>query len=189
MVLGIQWLITLGDIMWNFRRLKMEFTIMGHKISLRGIQPAAVKMIHQDNMEKLLAKPAELCMISVGVYKEEQLEETGSLLSIEAIPNNDAEGAKDLECILEEYGDLFEVPKGLPPSRLHDHKIILQEGTSPINIRPYRYPTVQKDEIEKMVEDMLQSGMIRHSTSPYSSPIVMVKKKMVLGGCVWIIGS
>jgi len=29
MVLGIQWLITLGDIMWNIRRLKMEFTFMG----------------------------------------------------------------------------------------------------------------------------------------------------------------
>ncbi|XP_049345420.1 uncharacterized protein LOC125809928 [Solanum verrucosum] len=174
MVLGIQWLITLGDIMWNFRRLKMEFTIMGRKISLRGIQPAAVKMVHQDNMDKLLAKPAELCMISFGVYKEEK---SGSLLSIEAVPDSDVEGVNDLECILQEYSDLFEVPKDLPPSRFHDHKIILQDGTSPINIRPYRYPTAQKDEIERMVEDMLHSGVIRHSTNPYSSPIVMVKKK------------
>lgn len=41
----------------------------------------------------------------------------------------------------------------------------------------YRYPNVQKNEIEKMVNEMLTSGVIRHSTSPYSSPIVMVKKK------------
>lgn len=28
-----------------------------------------------------------------------------------------------------------------------------------------------------MVEELLNSGVIRHNTSPYSSPIVMVKKK------------
>ncbi|PHT68550.1 hypothetical protein T459_28037 [Capsicum annuum] len=39
MVLGIQWLISLGDIMWNFKKLKMEFNIKGHKISLREYNP------------------------------------------------------------------------------------------------------------------------------------------------------
>ncbi|KAG5600366.1 hypothetical protein H5410_031736 [Solanum commersonii] len=159
MVLGIRWQITLGNIMWNFRRLKMEFTIMGRKLSLREIQPTAVKMVHQDNMDKLLAKLTELCMILFGVYKEK---ENGSMLSIETVPDSDVEGVNDLECILEEYSGLFEVPKDLPPFRLYDYKIILQDGTSPINIRPYRYPIVQKDEIEKMIEDMLHSGVIRH---------------------------
>ncbi|XP_070022382.1 uncharacterized protein [Nicotiana sylvestris] len=62
MVLGIQWLITLGDIMWNFKKLRMEFSIMGHKVSLREIQPPATKMIPHTSMNKLLAKPAKLCM-------------------------------------------------------------------------------------------------------------------------------
>lgn len=47
MVLGIQWLITLGDIMRNFRQLKVEFTGGGQKVSLRDVQPRVVKMIHQ----------------------------------------------------------------------------------------------------------------------------------------------
>lgn len=34
-VLGIQWLVTLGDIKWNFRQLKMELQIQGRKISFR----------------------------------------------------------------------------------------------------------------------------------------------------------
>ncbi|OIT05665.1 hypothetical protein A4A49_61683, partial [Nicotiana attenuata] len=32
-VLGIQWLITLGDIRWNFRQLNMEFMMQGKKVS------------------------------------------------------------------------------------------------------------------------------------------------------------
>lgn len=53
----------------------------------------------------------------------------------------------------------------------------MKEGTSPINIRPYKYPVIQKNEIEKLVNKILDSGVIRPSTSPYSSPIVVVKKK------------
>nr|GEX39250.1 hypothetical protein [Tanacetum cinerariifolium] len=58
-----------------------------------------------------------------------------------------------------------------------DHKIPLKEGTQPINIRPYRHPPVQKDAIESIVQELLDSEVIRHSQSSFSSPVVMVKKK------------
>lgn len=82
-----------------------------------------------------------------------------------------------LSQLLERYEDIFELPQGLPPKRSHDHSIILTEGTSPINVRPYRYPQVQKGEIEKLIKDMLAAGIIQLSTSPFSSPVLLVKKK------------
>lgn len=44
-------------------------------------------------------------------------------------------------------------------------------------IRPYRYPPGLKDENEKQLKDMLSQGLIKPSTSPFSSPVLLVKKK------------
>ena len=58
---------------------------------------------------------------------------------------------------------MFETPKGLPPIRDHDHAIHLILGSFPPNIKPYRYPYVQKSEIERMIVEMLEAGIIQPS--------------------------
>jgi hypothetical protein len=85
---------------------------------------------------------------------------------------------QDLQALLSKHQTLFSTPQGLPPSRgVHDHSIPLVPGSLPPNIRPYRHPFAQKNEIEKMVQEFLTVGVIHPSTSPYSSPVVMVLKK------------
>lgn len=44
-------------------------------------------------------------------------------------------------------------------------------------MRPYRYLQFQKDEIEKFIEEMLAAQIIVSSTSSFSSPVLLVKKK------------
>ncbi|XP_061960644.1 uncharacterized protein LOC133681574 [Populus nigra] len=58
-----------------------------------------------------------------------------------------------------------------------DHIIPLKEGIALVNVRPYRYAHYHKEEIEKQVQEMLNSGLVQPSTSPFSSPVILVKKK------------
>jgi len=79
--------------------------------------------------------------------------------------------------LLQEYVVLFEVPYELPPSTPFDYSIPLVDGVVPVHIRPYRYAPQLKDEIEKQIQSMLQSGLIQKSNSPFSLSVLLVKKK------------
>lgn len=72
---------------------------------------------------------------------------------------------------------IFLTPSTLPRPKSHDHRISLIKGSQPPSIRPYRYGPLQKKEIEKCVQELLTAIFIRVSNSPYSSPVILVKKK------------
>lgn len=44
-------------------------------------------------------------------------------------------------------------------------------------MHPYRYLVIQKNIVDKLVGEMLEQGVIQHSTSPFVSPTVLVRKK------------
>ena len=60
---------------------------------------------------------------------------------------------------------------------MYDHRIPLKAEAQPVNIRPYRYPFRQKDIIEQLVQEMLDSSIIQPSSSPFASPVGLVSKK------------
>ena len=82
-----------------------------------------------------------------------------------------------LDQLLESFDDVFQPPSGLPPQRSCDHHIHLLPNIVPVAVRPYRYPHLQKDELEAQCKTMLEQGIIRPSTSPFSAPVLLVKKQ------------
>lgn len=98
--------------------------------------------------------------------------------------------APELQGVLDKFSSVFDDIKSLPPTRRQDHQIPLKHGSDPPNVRPYNYHYIQKEEIEKQVTEMLTSGIIRPSNSPFASPVILVKKKKTIaGGFVWTTGN
>jgi len=161
-VLGVQCLQSLGMIAFNFQELFIKFSMEGKEVELRGIAGKPGKIISSNGMTKLLKKEkrgviAQLCSLDVST--------------------SESSISPDLQKVLDNHSKVFETPKGLPPMRDHDHAIHLIPGSVPPNIRPYRYPYAQKSEIERMVAEMLEAGIIQPSQSSFSAPVVLVHKK------------
>lgn len=57
---------------------------------------------------------------------------------------------------------------------------LLVPGATPVAVRPYRYSATQKDGIERQCTDMLESGLIRRSTSEFSSPVLRPEERRLL---------
>lgn len=83
----------------------------------------------------------------------------------------------EIQQLLHEFCDLFTIPRSLPPSRPYDHAIPLIPGASPVSSRPYHFAPAIKDEIERQVQEMLSAGLIQKSSSPFTSSVLLVKKK------------
>eukprot|EP00253_Pinus_taeda_P031748 PITA_31748 len=163
-VLDANWLRTLGPITMDFQDLYMSFKQNNHTHTLRGLQAGAPSIISSHRMEKLLKKGNH------GVVAQ--------FNAIQVVETKPSPIHPEMQQILNNHLPVFDKPQGLPPSRgEHDHSITLVPGAQPPIVRPYRYPFTQKNEIEKIIKELLEVGVIRPSISPYSSPVVMVLKK------------
>ena len=79
--------------------------------------------------------------------------------------------------VLLEYSDVFSLSNdGLGRTSLSKHRINTGDSL-PVHIPPRRIPHVRREEVRKLLQDMLAKGVIQPSNSPWSSPIVLITKK------------
>ncbi|MCI10413.1 RNA-directed DNA polymerase (Reverse transcriptase), partial [Trifolium medium] len=165
-VLGVEWLKTLGDTIINWKKQLMSFWSNKEWVTLQGLGESNGSMV---SLHSIMSKSKKWEEKVLGSIEKQENEQHKSTLSNEQ--------KEELEQLLNCYASVFSEPKGLPPIRGKEHAITLVEGQGPVNVRPYRYPHHHKDEIEKQVKEMLTTGIIRQSTSSFSSPVILVKKK------------
>ncbi|WVZ77751.1 hypothetical protein U9M48_025578 [Paspalum notatum var. saurae] len=140
-ILGVDFLRTLGPILWDFQAMRMSFTREGRRVQWHGL----------GSDPNTGPRPAAHAAAAVAAHPI-------------------------LDSLLLQFDDVFREPCGLPPARPFDHRIHLLPGTAPVAVRPYRYPQLQKDELERQCSAMLEQGIIRPSTSPFSAPVLLVRK-------------
>ena len=73
-----------------------------------------------------------------------------------------------LPMVVCEYEDVFlDELLGLPPHKDIDFIIELHLGTSPVSMTPHRMALVELQELKVQIQDLLDMGFIRPSTSPW----------------------
>lgn len=127
-VLGAQWLKTLGPILWDFSKLYMSLTWQAKEVMLVGLAAPKNKLVEGPKMLKELRRQNEGVLLQLFVV---QLGVDQQCPYVEA---------PELQQLLEVFQGLFAEPQGLLPVRPQDHKIQLCEGSSPVNVHPYKYP-------------------------------------------------
>ena len=114
LVLGVEWLVSLGDIVWNFNKLQMEFYVKGRRHVLRGAF-TGLKTVKKQQLGKAMLTGVHLSILQVCDVQMGLL----NSLTTQAV---DKEVSHVVVKLLDEFSDLFQEPSGLPPSRPgHDH--------------------------------------------------------------------
>lgn len=163
-ILGVQWLDTLGEIRVNWKLQRMLIQLGDKKLTLLGDKSLHSAEVSLKALQRGWEKYGEGMLIEfAGVQTEASVKER-------VVPEKSAR-------VLDNYMEVFQEPSGLPPSRGKEHAITLESGAQPVSVRPFRYPQIQKAEIEKQVAAMWVAGIIRESCSPFSSPVLLVRKK------------
>jgi hypothetical protein len=80
--------------------------------------------------------------------------------------------------VVSEFPDVFpkELP-GMPPEKKVEFAIELIPGTAPISKRAYRVSRPELVELKKHIDELLEKGYIRPSTSPWAAPVLFMEKK------------
>lgn len=90
-----------------------------------------------------------------------------------------AEGAERVEQLISEFRDVFptDLPSGLPPDRGAPFHIDLMPEAKPTNRPIYRLAPNELEELRKTLDELLEKGLIRESTSPWGAPVLFAPKK------------
>lgn len=82
-----------------------------------------------------------------------------------------------ISTLISQYSDIFAQNPKKPKVVTNMHHHIVTNDALPIKRKPYRLPHAWNSEIDKQIQEMLQNDIIRPSSSPWNSPIILVKKK------------
>ncbi|MCO5563448.1 hypothetical protein L7F22_017090 [Adiantum nelumboides] len=131
-----------------------------------------IPLVHTHAFDKSIKSSISVYMIFV----------KDSLSDVNKTQVNESGSKEDLELskFLNQFQDVFidDILGELPPKQGDDdHAIELIPGSSPPNKPPYRVSQAQQEEIMKQVNELVEKGMVRPSSSPFCSPVLLVHKK------------
>jgi len=195
-ILGMPWLEDANPIIdWRRKTIQVKQGEEIHSIS----SDSSIHLLSHVELDRAIRRKQVDSVQAIWMRKiEEDLTEevatvhhpTPSESAVSSIPINAAEEKNNSskepvewtearQQLLHEYRDVFpaDLPSGLPPARSVDHRIELKPGSAPTNRPTYRMSPTELDEVKKQIDQLMESGFIRPSKSPFGAPLLLVKKK------------
>lgn len=84
---------------------------------------------------------------------------------------------EEMQTLVNQFSDVFALsPNELGHTELTKH-VVDTGNHKPIKQPPRRTPFLLRKQTEDMIQQMIQQGVIKHSNSPWVSPVVLVAKK------------
>lgn len=166
-ILGMDWLSLYNPMHFHWTEKWLQFKQDNQLIKLQGILPGPrLGLLVSSSQLSAMDKTASI-LYAVQV----------NTVDPPLLLRKDSPIPPEIAQLIETYSAVFKPPEGLPPSRTRDHSIPLLPGAQPFSLRSYRYNPAQKSKIEAQIKDMLDKGWIQNSSSPFSSPTLLVHKK------------
>lgn len=131
--------------------------------------------------DELVAR-AEIVLESLGIHKINKVEnKSKSLKPFTLTDLNIGDIAQEdkvrLLKLVNSYRDCFATSlEELGCADIEKMNIDLKDN-EPVVYRPYRMSANERQEVQGMVDELVDTGIIRESNSPYASPIILVRKK------------
>jgi hypothetical protein len=170
-ILGLPWLEHQNkEVDWRNRTV--TFVHREQKIVLRAFQRTP-QQARKDVGDRLVG----------ATYFKRRLQQQQPVFAVVLAPDgqtgNSAEGSEKGDGLVAEFQDVFpeELPTGLPPDRGLPFHIQLQPGSSPVNRPIYRLAPKELEELRRTLDELLEKGLIRVSTSPWGAPVLFAPKK------------
>ena len=115
------------------------------------------------------AEEEEVDFLELGAYVAKE-----SIEDVTTGPNLTDEQRTEFTDLAKQFTNLFTEAPGTTDLVQHHIKLTSDE---PVRSRPYPVPYSMRESLRKDIADMIKMGVIRESSSPYASPVVVVKKK------------
>jgi hypothetical protein len=127
-VLGVQWLYSLGDIRMSYQDMRMEFQDKGgQRVILRGMSTSAPGIVCNQRMEALFKHRDMACAAKC-------------LITMEKPSHDRQQYLADIQALLGKHERVFEpLLAGRPPDKGFEHVIELEEGLKLMITTPYRH--------------------------------------------------
>uniref|UniRef100_UPI003398C39D hypothetical protein n=1 Tax=Acinetobacter baumannii TaxID=470 RepID=UPI003398C39D len=143
------------------------------------------KIYHANLLKLYVERPSETVRAATAAvtddsFDSEELLELGDFHSKEGVDDvklgpSLTEGQKmELKDLMGEFPHNFNDVPG--STTLVEHEVHLTSNI-PVRSKPFPIPFKARESLKKDIDEMLKMGIIRESSSPYASPVVVVKKK------------